>query len=143
QVARLEFDEPVRAGADRLQIARRFARLCADIVAEMMLRQDLADRADEGVGPKRGRALEDDLDGVVVDLLDSDILVGPRGVGRGREIRGVLPGKDDVVGGEGLAIMPFHALLQLPDHAYSVRREAAIGLGRDLTGEAGDEVSVL
>ena len=59
QVARLELDEFVGTGADRLQIARRVARLRADIVAEMMLRQDRADRADEGVGPERRRGLEE------------------------------------------------------------------------------------
>ncbi len=142
-VARLELDEPVRAGADRLQIARRFARLRADIVAEMMFRQDQPDRSDERIGPERRRGLEDHLDGMVVDLLDLDVLVGARGVGRGREIGGVLPGEDDVVGGEGLAVMPLDAPLELPDHAHAVRSKAAVRLGRSLGGKAGDEIAVL
>ncbi len=131
-VARPELDELVGTGADRLQIARRIARLRAGIVAKMMLWQDLADRADEGVGPERRRVLEDHLDGVVVDLLDDDVLVGSRGVRGGREIRCVGPGKDDVVGGERLAVMPCHALLQLPGHARAVRSKAAVLPGRDL-----------
>ena len=58
QVTGLELDEFVGTGADRLQIAGRLARLRADIVAEMMFRQDRTDRADEGVGPEWGGGLE-------------------------------------------------------------------------------------
>ena len=54
-VARLEVDELVGAGADRLQVGRRVARLGADVVGEQVLRDDHAARADEGVGPERRR----------------------------------------------------------------------------------------
>ena len=59
-VARLEVDEPVGPGADRLEVGRRVARLGADVVGEQVLRDDHAARADEGVGPERRRLGEAD-----------------------------------------------------------------------------------
>ncbi len=142
-VAGLELGEPVGAGADGLQVRRSLARLGALELAEMMLGQNLADGADEGVGPERGRILEDHLDRQVVDLLDLDVLVGAGGVGRGRRIGGIFPGEDDVVGSERLAVMPLDARLQLPGDFLAVRREAAIGLRGNLGRQAGDEIAVL
>ena len=43
-----------------------------------------------------------------------DAGVGAARRGGGRRIGGVFPVEDDVVGGEGLAVVPFHAALELP-----------------------------
>ena len=75
-VAGLEVDEPVGAGADRLQVGRRLARLAALEGLEQVLGDDHAVDAAEGVGPERRRLLEGDLDGVAVELVDLlDVLV--------------------------------------------------------------------
>ncbi len=59
-VARLEVDEPVRAGADRLEVRRRVAGFCARVVGVEVFRNDHAAHADEGVGPERRRLVEQD-----------------------------------------------------------------------------------
>ena len=58
-VARLEIDEHVSAGADRLQVGRRVARLAADVIRKQMLWDDHAVVADKGIGPVRRRLGED------------------------------------------------------------------------------------
>ena len=88
-------------------------------------------RGDEGVGPERRRLLELHGDGVLIDLLDRDVAIGAAGDRGRRGIARVLPGEDDVVGGEGLAVVPFHALLQLPGHRLAVGGERAVLAARD------------
>ena len=130
-VARLELLELVGTGADRLEVGRRIARLVADIVGEQMLGNDRAGRIDERVGPERRRLLEFDDDRVLIDLLDHDVLVGAAGDRSRRRIAGILPGEDAVVGRERLAVVPGHALLQLPGHRLAVGRQGAVLAARD------------
>ena len=67
-VARLEVDELVRAGADRLQVGRRVARLRADVRCEHVLRDDHALGRDKERGPERRRLRERDPDRERIDL---------------------------------------------------------------------------
>jgi hypothetical protein len=69
-IARLEFDEFVRASADGRKVVRGFARLGAFVVRKQVFRDDGAGGADKGIGPERRRLLEGDADREVVDLLD-------------------------------------------------------------------------
>ena len=142
QVARLEVLELVGPGADRLEVGRRLARLGADIVGEQVLGHDAAGGSDEGVGPERRRLLEFHDDAVLIDLLDRDVPVGPAGERGRRRIAGVFPGEDDVVGGQGLAVVPPHTLLQLPGHRLAVGGERAVLAARDRLRQHGLEVAV-
>ena len=83
------------AGADGLQVGRRLARLAALVRFEQVLGDDHAAHAAERVRPERRRPLERDPDGVGVDLLDLDVLVGRDVDGGGGGIGDVLPGEDD------------------------------------------------
>ena len=130
-VARLEVLELVGTGADRLEVGRRVARFVADIVGEQVLGQDGARRSDEGVGPEGRRLREFHDDRVVVDLLDHDVLVGADGDRGRRRVLRILPGEDDVVGGERLAVVPGDALLQLPGHRLAVGGQGAVLAARD------------
>ena len=141
EVARLEILEPVGAGADRLEIGRCVARLGANIVAEQVPGDDAARPADEGVGPEGRRLLELHDDGEVVDFLDDDVLVGAAADRRRRGIAGIGPGEDDIVGGEGLAVMPFDAALQLPGDRLPVGGNAVLA-GGDRGGELGLEIAI-
>ncbi len=114
-VARLEVHEPVGPRAHRPEIGRSLARLRAPVGLEEMLGQDHAAEAAEGVGPVRGRLLEDHLDRVTAELLHPlDVLVGADRGGRGGRVSRVLPGEDHVVGREGPAVVPGDTLLELP-----------------------------
>ena len=134
-VARLEVDELVGAGADRLEVGRGVARLRADVVGVQVLRDDHAAHADESIGPERRRLVEQDAHRVAVDLLDLAVLVAADGGGGGRRVGGVLPVEHDVVGGERLAVVPLHALLELPGDRLAVLGEPAVLEIRDLGGE--------
>ena len=125
-VARLEVLEHVGAGADRLEVGRRVARLGAHIVGIQVLGDDHALGADEGVGPERRRLVELDAHRVVVDLLDDDVLEVGDGDRGGCRVLRIFPVEDDVVGRERLAVVPLHALLQLPGHRLAVGRQGAV-----------------
>ena len=142
-VARLEIDEHVGAGADRLQIVRRLARLAADIVLEQVFWDDHAVGADKGVAPERRRLGEGDAYGEIVDLLDLDVLVtGDRDRRRLRR-PGVFPVEDDIVGRERHAVMPFDAAFQLPDHRAAVLGQSVILLARNLGGQHRNQIAVI
>ena len=98
--------------------------------------------ADEGVGPERRRLLELHGDGVRVDLLDRDVLVGAAGHRGRRRIARILPGEDDVVGGEGLAVVPGDALLQLPGHRLAVGGQRAVLAAGDRLGQDRPQVAL-
>ena len=111
-LARLEADELPRAGADRL------LRVVAD-------RDDVDDVAQDLVEERR-RALEDELDGAVVELLallhvDRAELCGGRGARLGIEQAGDR--EEHVVGRDGLAVVELETLLEAhgPDVAGLVR----------------------
>ena len=105
EVAGLELHELVGPGADRLDHADRVARAGAlerleDVAGEQPV-------AGEHHLPERLGLLEDDLDGVAVELLDARHLVeaGARAGGVGG-IDGELPVEDHVVRREGRAVVP-------------------------------------
>ena len=125
-IARLELDEFVGAGADGGEVVRGLAGLGAFIFREQMFRDDAAGGADKGVGPERRRLLEQDADREVVDLLDGDVAVNADGHGGGGGIAGVFPVEHHVIGGEGFAVVPFDAGLQLPGHRRAVGGQPAI-----------------
>ena len=77
-----------------------------------------------------------------IDLLDRDVAIGAAGHRGRRRIARVLPGEDDVVGGEGLAVVPFHALLQLPGHRLAVGGERAVLAARDRFGQDRPQVAL-
>ena len=142
EVARLELDEPVRAGADRLEVRRRLARLGALIGLEQVLRDDHAGwptkaSAQNGVGLSKRHP-----HGQRVDLLDRDVLVAADGHRGGRRVGGVFPVEDHVVGGERLAVVPLHARLELPDDRLAVAGQAAVLESGNLGGEHRHEVAV-
>ena len=139
---RLVLDDAVGTGADRRQVGGRLAALRAGVVAEHVLGQDRARRADEGVGPERRRPRELHDHRVLVDLLDHDVLVGAAGHRRRRGIARIIPGEDHVVGGERPAVVPGDAGLDFPDHRLAVGGERAVFAARDRSGETGPEIAI-
>ncbi len=135
-VARLEVDEAIGAGADRAQIGGGLARSRALERLEHVLGNEHAAGPAERIGPERRRPLEHDLDGVGVELVHPfDVAVRrerPRG---GRRVGGVLPVEDDVVGAEGFAVVPGDAVLETPHHGGAVARDAAVVDARQLGRE--------
>ncbi len=117
--------------------------LAAGVRPEQVLRDHHPFGSDEGGGPERRGLGIEDADGVVVDLLDRQVLPdGDRHAGA-RRVLDELPGEDAVVGGEGLAVVPGDALLQLPGDRLAVGREAAVVAARNLGGEDGHQVAVV
>ena len=141
-VARLEVDEPVGTGADRLEVRGSFAGLRALVGGEEVLGEDRTAPA-EGVEPERHRVLVDHLDGVVVQTLDPiDVPVGLDPHAGGGGIGRVLPIEDDVVGREGLAIVPDDVLLEPPDHPGAIPAEVAVVDGGDAGGQDRDKIAI-
>jgi len=141
-VTGFEVDKQIGAGADRGQVGRRLARVGALELLEQMFRDDHAARPDKRVRPERRGFLEFDLDRVVVDFRNLDVLVGADGRRRGRGVGGVLPVEHAIVGGEGLAVVPLDALLQLPDDPGEVLVDRAVLDARHLGGEDRHQIAV-
>src|SRR2546425_2676577 len=142
-VARLEVDEAIGAGPDRLEVRRRLARLGALERLEQVLGKDHAAVAAEAVRPERRRILEHELHRVAVELVDArDVLVRADRGGRRGGIRRVLPVEDDVVGGERLAVVPHDALLEPPPDRLAVLGDRAVLAGPDLAGQDPHDVAV-
>ena len=116
--------------------------LAADVIGKQMFRDDHAVDADKGIGPERRRLGEGHANGEIVDLLDLGVLVaGDRdrgGLGHSR----IFPVEDHVIGRERLAVMPFDALFQLPDHREAVLGEAVIFLARNFGGQHRNQIAV-
>ena len=83
-------------------------------------------RAAERIGPERCRLLEEDAHRVAVDLLDLDVLVAAGGHSRRGRVQRILPVEDDIIGREGLAVVPLDALLQFPGDGLAVSLQAAV-----------------
>ena len=142
RVSRLEVDDPIGPGADRLEVRRRLTRLRPLERLEDVLRDD-AERPAEGLEPGGVGRLVDDLERVGVELVDArDVLVGPRGDRRRRRVGRILPGEHEVVRGEGLPVVPLHVPLDLPRDRQPVPRDAAVLEGRDLGRENRDVVAL-
>jgi len=111
---------------------------------EDVLRQDAAAlRRGEVAVPAELWLLERDLHSEVVHRLDVLNRVVERGVGR--LVRGVdhpLPGEDDVVGREWLAVTPQHALQQRVRDAGEIGGHQPVLLRRHLRRQAGDRRTV-
>jgi hypothetical protein len=106
-----------------------------------MFRDDHAVGADKGVGPERGRLGKLHADGEIVDLFDLDVLVAGDRDRRGLGCSRIFPVEDDVVRRERLAVMPFDALFQLPDHRKAVLGQPVIFLARNLGGEHRNQIA--
>ena len=66
-------------------------------------------------------------------LVDArNILIAAAGDGGGGRVGGIFPGKDDVIGGEGRAIVPDHPPFQPPGDRSALRRQAAVRQTGDL-----------
>ena len=134
QVAGPELGEPVGPGADRGDHADGLARAGALDRLEDVARQQPP--AGERGGPVGLRLLEDHLDRVLVEPLDAgDVLVGGAGARRGGRIEGELPVEDDVVRGEGRAVVPHHVALEPPGHPLAVLGERVGLAARDVLGQ--------
>jgi hypothetical protein len=141
-VAGLEVGVLVGAGADGLEVGGRLAGLVALEGLERVLGQDHPAHAAERVGPERGGLLEGHLDGVAVDLLGLQVLVGVDVAGGGGGVGDELSGEDAVIRGEGLAVVPDHPLLELPRHRPAVLGHAPVLHRGDFGGQIGGEVPV-
>src|SRR5262245_14093464 len=142
RVTRLEVHAAVGAGTNRLEVGGRLAGLRAFVGFKEMLGDDGAPAA-ERVRPE-GRGLgEVDLHAVGVEFLDLfDLAVGADARGGGGGVGGELPIEDQVVGGERLAIVPGHALLESPNHRAPVLADAAVPLARNLVSQDWHQVAV-
>ena len=132
-VTRLEVDDLVGTGADRLEVAGRVLELLALVGLELLLLKDVAARADAplvDVGV-RGRVGHDDG----VRVLRDDRLHTLGGVRSGDcRLRVGHEGEreGDVVGGERSSVRPLHALTQLPGDGQQVSGNPAVRDRRDL-----------
>ena len=69
----------------------------------------------EGVIPEGRRLFEHHLDRMRIDFVDMiDVCIRAGGGGTRRRISGKFPGKNDVIGGKRLAVMPYNVFLQAP-----------------------------
>ena len=141
QIARLEIDEHVGAGADGLQVGRRVARLAADVIRKQVFWQDHAVSADKGIGPVWRRLGEDDANAEIVNLFDLDVLVARNRDRGGLRVSRIFPGEDDVVGGERFSVVPFDAAFQLPDHRAAVFGKPVVFLARNFGGQERHQIA--
>ena len=73
-----------------------------------------------------------------IGLLDLDVLVGTAG----ETDRGHTPGEDDVIGGEGLPVVPGDALLGIPGHGPAIGAKGAVFAARNRLRQQASEVAV-
>ncbi len=142
-VARLEVNEFVRPGTDRLEIGRRLARFGAAISRKQVLRNDHAFRRNEGRRPERRRFGERHLDGVRVNLVDLDVLVDARCHCSRRRILRKFPGEHAIVSRERLAVVPRHVLFQFPGHRLAIGAQPAIGAAWNLGGQNRHQIAIV
>ena len=142
-VGGLELDDLVGARPDGGEIRRRVAGAGAAVRPEDVPGDDLATETAEDARPERRRRLERHPDGVAVDRLDArHVAVAAEARAARRGVHPVLPVEHDVVGGEGLAVVPGHVPLQPPRDRSPVGGQAAVLEGRDLGGQDRHEVPV-
>src|SRR5262249_30749157 len=119
------------------------ARLRALVLADQVLGEDVAVAAGVGHLPEWRRVLEVHLDRVVVDLVDrADVRIRAQRGGGGRLVDDVFVGEDDIVRGEGLAVVPGDILLQLPGDRLAVLVDGALVDTRHLRGEDREDLAV-
>ena len=140
-VARLEVNDLVRSGTYWLGVGRVLARLGSHEGLKHMLGQDGAGAAHQRFGPERHGFGITDLHRMGIDLLDFDVFVDAHCDHGGGRVGGVSGREHHVVGGEGLAIVPGDAALQLPGHGLAIGRHAAVLTTRDLGCQCGHQVA--
>ena len=121
--------EHERSGSDRRVVGRIGAEVgtLVDVFWD-----DRAGRHLEHQRQRRKCLLERDLHGEIVDLFDLvDLRIGDRPPARADLAQELVEREDDVVGGERLAVMPDHALLQVE------RVDFPVGRGGPTLGERG------
>src|SRR5262249_61870009 len=117
--------------AQGLELGWRLALLAPAERLEDVSREHHAGSTAERIGPVRRGALEDQLDRVIVDPIDAiDYLVRSGTRRRRRRVGGVLPGEDDIGGGERAAVVPHDPALQSPYDPRTVARDPAVGHAR-------------
>ena len=79
---------------------------------------------------------------MVIDLLDLEVAVNGDAHRRRGNIVDVVQGEHDVVGGEGFAVVPFDAGLELPGDRFAVGGEAAVLDRRDFGRKDRVEIAV-
>src|SRR5262249_12873778 len=126
KVTRLELDEAVRTGSDRLQVRGRSPRIGAFIRLEQMFRDDHPVRTDKGIRPEWSRLFEANADGQWIELFDLYFLVAADRRRRGRGVGGILAVEYDIISGEGPAVVPRSVLLDFPIYRHAVGTPPAI-----------------
>jgi hypothetical protein len=127
RVAGLEVHAAVGSGAHGLEVGGRFPGPGAPVAHEDVLRNDEPPAATEWLGPERRGLLEDDLDGMLAELLHALEIAVQRDAGRGRGgIGGELPGEHDIVRREGSRVVPLDTPLERPDDPRTILRDAAL-----------------
>jgi hypothetical protein len=139
QITGLEVDEPIGAGPYWLQVCWRLARISAFVGCEQVFGDDQAVCA---TCPERGWFLEANAHGKRVDLFDFHILVTADRCGGRCRVRRVFPVEHDIVGGEGLTVVPLHTCFQLPGYGHAVGSDPAVLGVRDFGGEHRNKVPV-
>jgi hypothetical protein len=140
-ITRFEVDADIGTGSHRPQIGRRFPGIGAFVRLEDMLRDDHAG-ADEGVCPKRRRPFKANAHREGVDLFYRDAFESTERHRCGSGVSGILPVEHDIVRGERLAVMPLHALFQLPGHRLAVGCDAAVLDVRNFGGEHRQQIAI-
>src|SRR5438105_15750721 len=107
-----------------------------------MLPDDHAPKRDEGTGPKRRWLFEEHAHGKRIDLFDRRVPIDADRRCGCRRVRGEFPVEYDIIGSEGLAIMPLDAFFELPGHRPAISCDAAVFDVRDLGGEHRHEISI-
>ncbi len=80
---------------------------------------------------------------MVVEFVDTqDIVIYTPAGGAGGRVGGILPREDDIVGGEGLPIVPDHPRLQAPGDPGAIPREVTVLDAGDLLCQNRNEVPI-
>src|SRR5689334_23332617 len=107
-----------------------------------MLGQDHTKRANESSGPERCRLREFHAYRMIVHFDDVRVLIGADCRCRGGWVLGVLPSEHAVIGGEWLTVVPFDALLELPDNRLAVLAQAAVVQRGNFSSQHWPEIAI-
>src|SRR5262249_53295571 len=140
-VTGLEFPNLVWSCPHRLEVVWCIACLLPLVRRKQMLWQDMSTVAKERIIPKGRGFFKDDFDCVLIKLVDMiDVSVTACGRGSSGRICRKFPGKDDIIGRKGFAIMPHHVLFEPPGDRLAILRQPAIVQTRNICGQDRDKV---
>src|SRR5262245_15120123 len=142
RICRFEVHAAVRPSADRLEVCGCLTGLGTFVGFEKLFGND-GPPAAERVRPERRGFVEEDLYAVGVELfhlLDFAVRADARGGSGG--IDSVFPIEDDVGGSERSAIVPGHALLELPNDRAPILAHAAVPITRNLVRQNRHQIAV-